>query len=535
MNKKRKGIQSCMSWFLVLSFVLSGVFTSDIVYAGVIRDENLWTDEDSKSMEFFYMDESINMETSGKKVFLKQIGGRQEALTVYSPQWWNQLEEAKKTQLDPSEYLKAVDVDKEFEAMATLEMFFVPDLWADMNEFWEIGGVRSDNIAMVRSKDEHVFRLIQVPIDENKIAELQKRLELYWRTEEGIYAQYGDGGFYIVDTQITDTQITDTQENEVNVPLNELGSPEVKLQPMIKPIVDTDGISVKFQMKQTNPEATLEWSKEDREKEEPSKFISMRIDLYLKLKIPPLSEFSEAVASEQQKQLTIVNRGFALQKHHAAPTTPSLPENDTEPLQPITESETTSPATSPQTSSTISEQTSTEISSTFSETEVSPTTSEAEIPNSPEQPENDVTDIVPTMPISEVPHVNPPVNVPFVPIVIENIDRIPPVPNPIFEIINEEGVPLGYAMIDVPQGQYIFVEDEVVPMGTAKIKNDNTLEILDESIPLGLTLSNPPELTLSNPLVATLPKTGQADQAFWFYGLGLLSMALGTVLIKNKR
>lgn len=174
----------------MLSLILSSVLTLDTVSADGTWDENLWKEE-MKNME--WIDEKIVMEKSQKYMFLYGIRSRQEGLTVYGKEKWNQLSETENAQFDISQYLKAVDVDKEFEAMATLEMFFVPEIWQDRNAPWEIGGVSSDNIMMVRPKQEHVFRLVHAPLDEDKIEELKRRLESYYRTVEGYYAAYSDG------------------------------------------------------------------------------------------------------------------------------------------------------------------------------------------------------------------------------------------------------------------------------------------------------------------------------------------------------
>lgn len=62
-------------------------------------------------------------------------------------------------------------------------------------------------------------------------------------------------------------------------------------------------------------------------------------------------------------------------------------------------------------------------------------------PAPPVTPPTD-TDVTP---IIEVPDVNPPLNVPFLPTEIKNIDKIPQIDRPVFTIINEEDVPLGNA------------------------------------------------------------------------------------------
>ena len=101
-------------------------------------------------------------------------------------------------------------------------------------------------------------------------------------------------------------------------------------------------------------------------------------------------------------------------------------------------------------------------------------------PNTPVVPTNPTeptTPVNPTTPTTTIPTENPPANVPFTPERIVNPDLIPE-GNPVFNIVDEDGTSLGNAEVNKDDGTYTFVKDKRTPKGVAKIRKDNTLEVV---------------------------------------------------------
>lgn len=120
---------------------------------------------------------------------------------------------------------------------------------------------------------------------------------------------------------------------------------------------------------------------------------------------------------------------------------------------------------------------------------------------------------------TNIPGLNPPTNVPFVPNRITNSQLIPNTSeDPIFTIINPEDTPLGNAKISVDEGTYTFIDEDKTPLGVAKIHDDNSLEILevfDDETPL------------------SLPKTGQESNSLMQL-LGAMLVSIGFIYIRKK-
>lgn len=136
-------------------------------------------------------------------------------------------------------------------------------------------------------------------------------------------------------------------------------------------------------------------------------------------------------------------------------------------------------------------------------------------PETPKDPEK------PIEPIKEIPPVDPPKGVPYEPKEIKKPEKMPDVKDPVLNIINEERTPLGKASVDLEKGNYTFIEDEAVPLGTAQIGNDNVLEILeinDEEVPLS----------------AMLPKTGGYGAIFPVL-IGAVMLALGAIMMLKRK
>lgn len=93
--------------------------------------------------------------------------------------------------------------------------------------------------------------------------------------------------------------------------------------------------------------------------------------------------------------------------------------------------------------------------------------------NTNNNPSNNVV-----VPNTTIPAVNPPINVPYIPENIINSGLIPNVEEPVFTIVNQNGTPLGDAVVDKNEGTYTFIEDDKEPLGIAKINDNNTLEIV---------------------------------------------------------
>lgn len=160
------------------------------------------------------------------------------------------------------------------------------------------------------------------------------------------------------------------------------------------------------------------------------------------------------------------------------PSTPATPEA-IKPVEPAKPSEPTAPSTPG-----------------------NPTT-----PNTPVVPANPTE---PTTPTTTVPTENPPTNVPFTPERIVNPNLIPE-GNPVFNIVDEDGTSLGNAEVNKDDGTYTFVKDKRTPKGVAKIRKDNTLEVVkvfDGKTPQGK--------------LPRLPKTGGSSEE----GLVLLGAAM---------
>ena len=101
-------------------------------------------------------------------------------------------------------------------------------------------------------------------------------------------------------------------------------------------------------------------------------------------------------------------------------------------------------------------------------------------PNTPVVPTNPTeptTPVNPTTPTTTIPTENPPTNVPFTPERIVNPNLIPE-GNPVFNIVDEDGTSLGNAEVNKDDGTYTFVKDKRTPQGVAKIRKDNTLEVV---------------------------------------------------------
>lgn len=98
-------------------------------------------------------------------------------------------------------------------------------------------------------------------------------------------------------------------------------------------------------------------------------------------------------------------------------------------------------------------------------------------PTTPNTPVVPATPTNPTTPTTTVPTENPPTNVPFTPEKIVNSDLIPE-GNPVFNIVDEDGTSLVNAEVNKDDGTYTFVKDKRTPKGVAKIRKDNTLEVV---------------------------------------------------------
>ena len=101
-------------------------------------------------------------------------------------------------------------------------------------------------------------------------------------------------------------------------------------------------------------------------------------------------------------------------------------------------------------------------------------------PNTPVVPTNPTeptTPVNPTTPTTTIPTENPPTNVPFTPERMVNPNLIPE-GNPVFNIVDEDGTSLGNAEVNKDDGTYTFVKDKRTPKGVAKIRKDNTLEVV---------------------------------------------------------
>lgn len=131
-------------------------------------------------------------------------------------------------------------------------------------------------------------------------------------------------------------------------------------------------------------------------------------------------------------------------------------------------------------------------------------------PTTPNTPVVPTTPTNPTTPTTTVPTENPPTNVPFTPERIVNPNLIPE-GNPVFNIVDEDGTSLGNAEVNKDDGTYTFVKDKRTPKGVAKIRKDNTLEVVkvfDGKTPQGK--------------LPRLPKTGGSSEE----GLVLLGAAM---------
>ena len=98
-------------------------------------------------------------------------------------------------------------------------------------------------------------------------------------------------------------------------------------------------------------------------------------------------------------------------------------------------------------------------------------------PTTPNTPVVPATPTNPTTPTTTIPTENPPTNVPFTPERIVNPNLIPE-GNPVFNIVDEDGTSLGNAEVNKDDGTYTFVKDKRTPKGVAKIRKDNTLEVV---------------------------------------------------------
>ena len=136
-------------------------------------------------------------------------------------------------------------------------------------------------------------------------------------------------------------------------------------------------------------------------------------------------------------------------------------------------------------------------------------------PSTPGNPTTPNTPVVPATPANPttpttIPTENPPTNVPFTPERIVNPNLIPE-GNPVFNIVDEDGTSLGNAEVNKDDGTYTFVKDKRTPKGVAKIRKDNTLEVVkvfDGKTPQGK--------------LPRLPKTGGSSEE----GLVLLGAAM---------
>ena len=141
--------------------------------------------------------------------------------------------------------------------------------------------------------------------------------------------------------------------------------------------------------------------------------------------------------------------------------------------------------------------------------------SEPVTPSTPGNPTTPNTPVVPATPANPttpttIPTENPPTNVPFTPERIVNPNLIPE-GNPVFNIVDEDGTSLGNAEVNKDDGTYTFVKDKRTPQGVAKIRKDNTLEVVkvfDGKTPQGK--------------LPRLPKTGGSSEE----GLVLLGAAM---------
>lgn len=134
-------------------------------------------------------------------------------------------------------------------------------------------------------------------------------------------------------------------------------------------------------------------------------------------------------------------------------------------------------------------------------------------PNTPVVPANPTeptTPVNPTTPTTTIPTENPPTNVPFTPERIVNPNLIPE-GNPVFNIVDEDGTSLGNAEVNKDDGTYTFVKDKRTPQGVAKIRKDNTLEVVkvfDGKTPQG-----------------KLPRTGgSSEEGFVLLGAAMLGL-----------
>ena len=137
-------------------------------------------------------------------------------------------------------------------------------------------------------------------------------------------------------------------------------------------------------------------------------------------------------------------------------------------------------------------------------------------PNTPVVPTNPTeptTPVNPTTPTTTIPTENPPTNVPFTPERIVNPDLIPE-GNPVFNIVDDDGTSLGNAEVNKDDGTYTFVNDGRTPKGVAKIRKDNTLEVVkvfDGKTPQGK--------------LPTLPRTGgSSEEGFVLLGAAMLGL-----------
>ena len=112
---------------------------------------------------------------------------------------------------------------------------------------------------------------------------------------------------------------------------------------------------------------------------------------------------------------------------------------------------------------------------------------------------------------------NPTINTPSASNQIVNPGAIPN-DEAVFNVVDENGNPLGKAVLDKDKGTYTFVDDNRTPQGVARINKDKTLEVVkvfDEKAPLG-----------------TLPRTGGSSEGI-FVILGASLIALGAAFKKK--
>ena len=148
--------------------------------------------------------------------------------------------------------------------------------------------------------------------------------------------------------------------------------------------------------------------------------------------------------------------------------------------------------------------------------------SEPVTPSTPGNPTTPNTPVVPATPANPttpttIPTENPPTNVPFTPERIVNPNLIPE-GNPVFNIVDEDGTSLGNAEVNKDDGTYTFVKDKRTPQGVAKIRKDNTLEVVkvfDGKTPQGK--------------LPRLPKTGGSSEEGLVL-LGAAMLGLGAVI-----